>query len=354
MLGFAVAFEGFGCGVGGVGHGIADDDILDGFDVGDDETDFAGADGVDGFGFGHELAEVGDGVEGAFAHEADFLALGEFSVHDADVDDDAAVVVVFGIEDEALERGVGIAFGGREAFGDEFEEVIDAESGLGGDGGDGEGVDAEDLFHFLGDIVGAGGGEIDLVDDGDDFEVLVDGGVGVGDGLGLDALGGITEEQCAFAGLEGFGDFVVKVDVAGGVDEVVEIFLAGVGVGVEDGHGGSLDGDAAFFFKVHVVEELGFHFALGDGACELEESVGEGGLAVVDVGDDAEVSDLNVAHGTRLVGVGLDGFFRAFHFNGFGGCLHEEGGGGEMSRAGRVEGEGLWVKRGVFGGVARR
>ena len=46
-----------------------------------------------------------------------------------------------------------------------------------------------------------------------------DGGVGVGDGLGLHALRGIDDEDGAFASLEGFLDFVVEIDVAGGVDE---------------------------------------------------------------------------------------------------------------------------------------
>ena len=166
MFGFAITFERFGGGVDGVGDGVADSNVLDALDIGDDEADFAGADGIDGFGFGHKLAQIGDGVEGAFAHEADFLAFGEAAVEDTDVDDDAAVVVVFGVKDEALERGVDVALGGMEFVGDELEEVVDAEAGFGGNGGAHEGVDAEDLFHFFRDAVGLGGGEVYFVDNG--------------------------------------------------------------------------------------------------------------------------------------------------------------------------------------------
>ncbi len=277
-----------------VGDGIADGDVVDGFDVGDDKADLAGGEGIDGGGAGGEFAEVGDVEEGVLAHHADALGFDEGAVDDADVDDDAAVVVVLGVEDEGLEGGVGGAFGGREAGDDGFEEFVDAEAGFGGDVDAVEGVDAEDLFHFLSDGFGLGGGEIDLVDDGDDGEVGVDGGESVGDGLGLDALRGVAEEQGAFAGLEGLGDLVMEIDVAGGVDEVEHVF--GAAEGVLDGYGGGLDGDAAFAFEVHIVEELGFHFALGDGAGAFEEAVGEGGLAVVDVGDDAEVADVGVGH----------------------------------------------------------
>jgi hypothetical protein len=61
---------------------------------------------------------------------------------------------------------------------------------------------------------------------------------------------------------------------------------------VLDGDGGGLDGDAALALEVHGVEELLLGLAVGDGVGVLEQAVGEGGLAVVDVGDDGEVSDL--------------------------------------------------------------
>ena len=49
-----------------------------------------------------------------------------------------------------------------------------------------------------------------------------------------------------------------------------------------------LDGDAALALQVHGVEVLGAHVAGVDGARELEDAVGEGGFAVVDVCDDRE------------------------------------------------------------------
>ena len=79
-----------------------------------------------------------------------------------------------------------------------------------------EGVGAEEVDQFAGDFFGAGGGEVGLVDDGDDGEVELKGGVGVGEGLGLDALGGVDQEDGALAGGEGAGDLVAEVDVAGG------------------------------------------------------------------------------------------------------------------------------------------
>src|SRR5690606_35666904 len=53
----------------------------------------------------------------------------------------------------------------------------------------------------------------------------------------------------------------------------------------------ALDRDAALALDVHPVEVLGARRALVDHAGQLQHPVGQGRLAVVDVGDDAEVAN---------------------------------------------------------------
>src|SRR5713226_435560 len=60
------------------------------------------------------------------------------------------------------------------------------------------------------------------------------------------------------------------------------------------------DGDAALALEVHGVEELFVHFALRQRAGQFEETVGKRGLAMVDVRDDAEVSNELRVHFSRL------------------------------------------------------
>ena len=50
--------------------------------------------------------------------------------------------------------------------------------------------------------------------------------VDVGERLGLDALGGVDDEDGALAGLQAAADLVGEVDVAGRVDEVEVVGLA--------------------------------------------------------------------------------------------------------------------------------
>ena len=75
------------------------------------------------------------------------------------------------------------------------------------------------------DPVGLGGGQVDLVDDGDDLEVVLDRQIGVGERLGLDALRRVHHEHRALAGGERAGDLVVEVDVSGGIDQVELVVL---------------------------------------------------------------------------------------------------------------------------------
>ena len=185
----------------------------------------------------------------------------------------------------------GEPLGGGELVAKLGDQLIDALPGFGGDEDRVFGGEAEDLLDFLGDADRIGAGQVDLVDDGDDFEADIDGGVGVGDGLSLHALRGVDDEDRPFAGLEGFLDFVVKIDMAGGVDEVQhELFAVMV---VKNGDGGGFDGDAALALEIHVVEDLLFEFAFGDGAGSHEQAVGERALAVVDMGDDREITNLH-------------------------------------------------------------
>ena len=67
---------------------------------------------------------------------------------------------------------------------------------------------------------GCGAGQIDLVDDRDDLEVVLDREVRVGERLRLDALRRVDQQQRAFARGERSRDFVRKVDVPGRVDQV--------------------------------------------------------------------------------------------------------------------------------------
>ena len=83
---------------------------------------------------------------------------------------------------------------------------------------------------------------------------------------------------------------VVEVDVARRIDQVEEVDVTVRRLVVHRDRAG-LDRDAALALEFHVVEQLLLHQPLLDGVRQLEHAVGQCRLAVVDVGDDAEVAN---------------------------------------------------------------
>ena len=165
---------------------------------------------------------------GLAGHQADLLAdLRSVAVDDADVGDDAPVVVVLRVEDQGPQRRVGSPGGGgirsmmaRKTLGRRPGPVLalTARTSLGSM--------PRIVLDLLADLVGPGGLHVDLVQDRDDRQVAVDRRVGVGDGLRLDPLRGVDQQDRPLAGGQAPRDLVVEVDVAGRVDQVQLVLLA--------------------------------------------------------------------------------------------------------------------------------
>ena len=139
--------------------------------------------------------------------------------------------------------------------------------------------------------LGVGSREVDLVDQRNDLEIRVHGEHGVRYGLCFDALRGIHDEHGAFASRETARNLVREIDVPGGIDEVETIRFAVVCRIV---HTDSLafNGDAALPFDIHGIEQLLLHVTRGNGARELENAIGNGRFAMIDVSDDGEIPDM--------------------------------------------------------------
>ncbi len=274
-----------------VGDRVADAHLRHVLDAGDNVADLAGLEPLGRRHARTEGPELLDLGALAGAHQGDQLAPVEVPVDHAHIGDDAAVLVVLAVEDERAGWRRRVALGRRRPLHHRLEHLVHPLPGLGRDGEDlvvrrtGQLVQ---LHLGLGDVAAR---QVDLVEHRDDLEVVVDGEVGVGHRLRLDALGRVDQQHGTLAGGEAPRDLVGEVDVARRVDEIELVGLAVAG-GVGDADRLALDGDAALALQVHLVEQLLLHVARGDRAGALEDAVGQGRLAVVDVGDDAEVADV--------------------------------------------------------------
>ena len=142
--------------------------------------------------------------------------------------------------------------------------------------------------------------QVHLVQDRQNLQTLLDSGVAVGHRLGLHPLPRIDNQQRALTGRQRSRHLVGEVDVARGIDEIQ---LVGFPVArlVIEGHALGLDGDTALAFDVHRIQHLFGHLAIAQSPTMLDKPVGQGRLAMVDMGDDGEIANvLEIAHAVGL------------------------------------------------------
>ena len=274
-----------------IGHRVADARLRDVLDLRGDEADLARADLGEVGALGRETADTVDQMGGTRLHELDLLALFQGAVHHADEDDDAQIGVVPAVDEHRDQRRGGVALWRRDLGDDGFERFLDADPRLGAGQHRVVGGQADDVLDLGLHLVDVGGGQVDLVDDGDDLVVVLDRLIDVGERLCLDPLRRVDDEQRALARGQRPRHFIGEVDVAGGVHQVELIGLA-ILRGVGQAHRLRLDRDPALFLDVHIIKDLRRHLAFGQPAGELDQPVGERRFPMIDMGDNAEIADM--------------------------------------------------------------
>ncbi len=290
-LGLFVARQGLGAGPFALRHGVADPGIPDIFDRSGKIADHAGRQFLTGDELaGAEIADLDDLGRGAGRHHFDLHAAADTAVADPAEDDDPLVGIVEGIKDQGLQGGIGVAVGRRDVPDHSLQHVLHADPLLGGDQRGVGGVQADDVLDLLADLLGLRGRQVDLVDDREDVQVVLQGQIDIGQGLGLDPLGRVDDQDGSVAGGQGPADLIVEVNMSWRIDQVEDILLSVPGR-IDQTHGLGFDRDPSLPLQVHVVEDLVLHFTAGQEACLLDHPVCQSGFAVVDMGHDAEVSD---------------------------------------------------------------
>ncbi len=131
--------------------------------------------------------------------------------------------------------------------------------------------------------------EIDLVHHRDDLQVAFHGEVEIGDGLRLDALGGIDHQHGSFTGIQRPGHLVGEVDVPGRIDEVEGIFLPIFGA-IPHANRMAFNGDATLPLQIHAIENLFLQLTLAQGAGDLQQAIRQRTLAMIDVCNNAKIA----------------------------------------------------------------
>ena len=83
--------------------------------------------------------------------------------------------------------------------------------------------------------------------------------------------------------------------MARGVDQVKNVFIS-IFCPVYSTHSLGFNGNSTLPLQVHVIEYLRLHFTAGQKAGHLDDAVCQSGFAVVNMGDDTEITDLALVH----------------------------------------------------------
>ena len=190
-----------------------------------------------------------------------------------------------------MQRTFGIALRSGNTLDDSRQNILYALSRLARRSQDRVGIATEQVDNLILHFVNHCRIHIDLIEYGDNLQVVAQCKIEVRDCLCLNALSCIDYEQCAFARCDSTRNFIREVDVSRGVNQIECIGLTIV-VMVLHLDSVALDCDTFFAFEVHIVEHLRLHFALIKRVGVFEQTVGQCAFAVIDVSDDTEIADI--------------------------------------------------------------
>ena len=287
----AVAGQRPGGGTGGFGHGVAHAGVVHVLDACGEVAHVAAGQRLTRVKPDRaQVPDLDDLVLRAGGHHGHLHVAPERALHHAHEHDDAAVAVILAVEHERLQRRAGVALRGRHVVHNVVQHGLNVHALLGRNFGRFHCRNADDVLDLGLGARRVGGGQVDLVDDWQNLQIVLQREIGVRQRLRLHALRSVYDQHRALARSERAADLVVEVHVPRRVDQVERVRLAAAGVAQADG--ARLDRDAALALEIHVVEQLIFHVALLHRAAQLDEPVGQRGFAVVNVGDDGKIPDV--------------------------------------------------------------
>ena len=297
---FHIAGQGNGRRPDAAGQSVADAALLHILEPGRHIAHLPGGQGVHRRGKGREHPHLDNFRRLARGHHHYLVAAGDLPVLHPHMGDNALVGVIDRIKDQGAQGFRGAAAGRRKACHHRLEDGVGSGALLGRHKEDFVIPKAENLFQLPGHPFRLRLRQIHLVDHRNQFQVILHRQQGIGNGLGFDALAGVHHQQRPLAGGQSAGNFIAEVHMARRVNQVQLIGLPVPGLALH-GHGLALNGNAPFPFQLHLVHKLGFHFLGADGAGNFQKAVGQGGLAMVNMGNDAKVADQFRIHNANMV-----------------------------------------------------
>ena len=295
----AISGERFGRAILCGGDGIPHFAVRYGLDASRHITYRAAGQHIAGLGERREITHFRDRVHLAGRHHADIHARTDFPILHTHIGNGAFVGVENGIKNEAAQRLLRVILRRRHLLYDTLQHRFHILPGLRTHRDGLRHIETDDILYFRLHALYIGTGKVYLIDDRNDFQVVVQSQVHIGQCLGLHALGGIDDQNRPFTSRQAAGYFVIEIHMPWGIDEVQLVGLP-IFIGIIEPHRLLFDGDAALPLQLHGIQDLRFHVTLLHRAGDLDQAVRQRRLAVVDVCNNRKIPDVFCIHTISL------------------------------------------------------
>ncbi len=153
-------------------------------------------------------------------------------------------------------------------------------------------VDTDRLFKLCEYPVRVSSRQIDLVDHRQKLQIIFDGDIDIGDGLGFNPLCRIDDQQCAFGRSKRTTHFIGEVHMTRSVDQVEDILLTIFFI--LETNTLRFDRDTTLFFDIHRIHHLRRHLTVRNRPALLDDPVCKCGLSMINMCNDRKITNIRL------------------------------------------------------------
>ena len=136
------------------------------------------------------------------------------------------------------------------------------------------GIQSDYIFNFLAHNIRLCTGKINFIDNRNDFQIIIQSQIDIGQCLCLDALCRIHNQNGSLTGRKRTGYLICKIDMSRCIDQMENIILSILRF-IFQLYGIQLDRDAALPFQIHGIQQLFLHFPLFNSICNFKNTIGQ-------------------------------------------------------------------------------
>ena len=271
---FPIPMQWLACSMIRMSDGISDTHILDGFDRAANPAYLAAFQHV----FLNFLrianAYLQHLVFRSTCHKPDMITNPQSSFLDANIGNDTAVCIIQRVKHQRLQRCMRVPGRCRYIANDCFQHILYVQAVFRRYERCVAGIQSDNIFNFLAHNIRLCTGKINFIDNRNDFQIIVQSQIYIGQCLCLDALSRIHDQNSSLTGRKRTGYLICKIDMSRCIYQMENIILSILRF-IFQLNGIQLDCNATLPFQIHGIQQLFLHFPLFNSICNFKNTIGQ-------------------------------------------------------------------------------